>query len=335
MFFSQTRVPAIERAVRATGAVDAVAPAIIAPVALQNTRSRRTEARVSLYAGRGRLRRRSASTPWRPARVYLNRTRPRSSPPAPATRCECSPAPARPPCAWPAIVAHDGNGGDGAAVMLPLARAQTLLGVEGQVRYVLVSNRGDETSGAALTDRVRASRSPPGLELQDVKRDGLELADQQGDVFMSIFTTFGSFSIVAGVLLIFLIFVMLSAERRTELGIARADRHAPRARRRRCSSSKASPMTSARPRSVRRSASPSRSGWSRCWRARWARPSSSSCASSRPRSLVIAYALGVLLTFVVVALSAWRVSVLNIVAAVRGMPEPVAAAAAAGASGSA
>ena len=70
--------------------------------------------------------------------------------------------------------------------------------------------------------RTRAALAPLGLELQDVKRDGLELADEQGDVFMSIFTTFGSFSIVAGVLLIFLIFVMLSAERRAELGIARA-----------------------------------------------------------------------------------------------------------------
>ena len=39
---------------------------------------------------------------------------------------------------------------------------------------------------------------------------------------MSVFTTFGSFSIAAGILLIFLIFVMLSAERRSELGIARA-----------------------------------------------------------------------------------------------------------------
>ena len=39
---------------------------------------------------------------------------------------------------------------------------------------------------------------------------------------MSIFTTFGSFSIAAGILLIFLIFVMLAAERRSELGIARA-----------------------------------------------------------------------------------------------------------------
>ena len=39
---------------------------------------------------------------------------------------------------------------------------------------------------------------------------------------MSLFTTFGTFSIVAGILLIFLIFVMLAAERRGELGIARA-----------------------------------------------------------------------------------------------------------------
>ena len=36
-----------------------------------------------------------------------------------------------------------------------------------------------------------------------------------------MFTTFGS-SIAAGILLIFLIFVMLAAERRGELGIARA-----------------------------------------------------------------------------------------------------------------
>ena len=37
-----------------------------------------------------------------------------------------------------------------------------------------------------------------------------------------MFTTFGSFSIAAGILLIFLIFIMLAAERRAELGIARA-----------------------------------------------------------------------------------------------------------------
>jgi putative ABC transport system permease protein len=39
-------------------------------------------------------------------------------------------------------------------------------------------------------------------------------------------------------------------------------------------------------------------------------------------SVIVAYALGVLLTFLVVAFSAWRVSVLNIVTAVRGLPDP-------------
>ena len=61
-----------------------------------------------------------------------------------------------------------------------------------------------------------------GLQIDPAKRDALEAADQQGNAFMSLFTTFGSFSIFAGFLLIFLIFVMLAAERRGELGIARA-----------------------------------------------------------------------------------------------------------------
>jgi putative ABC transport system permease protein len=42
------------------------------------------------------------------------------------------------------------------------------------------------------------------------------------------------------------------------------------------------------------------------------------------RSIVVAYAIGVLLTFVVVGVSAWRVSRLNIVSAVRNLPEPPA-----------
>ena len=40
------------------------------------------------------------------------------------------------------------------------------------------------------------------------------------------------------------------------------------------------------------------------------------------RSVVVAYALGVLLTFVVVTISAWRVSRLNIVTAIRNLPDP-------------
>jgi hypothetical protein len=41
-----------------------------------------------------------------------------------------------------------------------------------------------------------------------------------------------------------------------------------------------------------------------------------------PRSLAIGFALGVILTFVVVAVSAWRVSVMTISTAIRNLPEP-------------
>ena len=50
----------------------------------------------------------------------------------------------------------------------------------------------------------------------------MDLANQAGSLFVSFFTTFGLFSIAVGLLLIFLIFSMLAAERKSEMGIARA-----------------------------------------------------------------------------------------------------------------
>src|SRR5204863_7924005 len=75
---------------------------------------------------------------------------------------------------------------------------------------------------AAVEQRLQAVIRGHGLETQPVKHDGLKAADDAGNAFMQMFTTFGSFSIAAGILLIFLIFVMLAAERRTEMGVARA-----------------------------------------------------------------------------------------------------------------
>ena len=171
-------------------------------------------------AARSRLR------TWGPTRSTSIATRPRSSTRAPAT----GPAPRR---------RRDGAGLGRRQSSTTTARAATA--PPSCCRW-----RGPDAARARGRDPLRrwsptAATRPPappspkpscggraprlaplGLELQDVKRDGLEVADEQGDVFMSIFTTFGSFSIVAGMLLIFLIFVMLSAERRAELGIARA-----------------------------------------------------------------------------------------------------------------
>ena len=61
-----------------------------------------------------------------------------------------------------------------------------------------------------------------GLHIDPVKQDGLDQADKQGASFLSMFSTMGTFTVSAGVLLIFLVFVMLAAERRGEMGTARA-----------------------------------------------------------------------------------------------------------------
>ena len=49
-----------------------------------------------------------------------------------------------------------------------------------------------------------------------------EIAEQVGNIFFTFFTFFGSFSVIVGLLLIFLIFVLLASERQQEMGIARA-----------------------------------------------------------------------------------------------------------------
>ena len=56
----------------------------------------------------------------------------------------------------------------------------------------------------------------------DFKHDALSMADEAGSATTSFFLVFSLFSIGVGVLLIFLIFVMLAAARRSEMGMARA-----------------------------------------------------------------------------------------------------------------
>lgn len=56
----------------------------------------------------------------------------------------------------------------------------------------------------------------------DVKRLGVERADQYASALTAIFGTLGLFSIATGALLIVLVFTLLSTERRTEMGVLRA-----------------------------------------------------------------------------------------------------------------
>ena len=60
------------------------------------------------------------------------------------------------------------------------------------------------------------------LRVEESKNQGVKLAETVASGVTNIFSIFGSFSIMVGMLLIFLVFVLLAAARSTELGMARA-----------------------------------------------------------------------------------------------------------------
>ena len=162
----------------------------------------------------------------------------------------------------------------------------------------------------------------------DIKKQVLDQADQAGSGVTSIFIIMGLFSIMVGVLLIFLIFVMLAAARRSEMGMARA----VGAKRRHLIQMFIFEGTSYSLVSgavgvllglgasfiivfmVNRIFQSGGSG---------APENFTMFAHFELRSAVVAYCLGMVITLATVGISAYRVSRLNIVAAVRGLPPPV------------
>ena len=74
----------------------------------------------------------------------------------------------------------------------------------------------------AATEKLEAFLEGQPYEVEPIKADGIEEAELLANFFTTFFVIFGLFSIAAGVLLIFLIFIMLAAERKPEMGMARA-----------------------------------------------------------------------------------------------------------------
>jgi putative ABC transport system permease protein len=328
----------VDRALKGSELVDGVTPAIVDWVAVQNVTARATEPRVGVFApdpgrleGFGRLTYRDGRPAslggLGPGSVFVNVQAADKLDASDGHRVAVLARGRAFEATVAGIVEFRGTGTDGAAILLPLAAAQRALGLDREVTHIFVSNRGGETSGVARTDavveRLRPVLEPYGLEAQPVKRDRLEAADEAGNAFMQMFTTFGSFSIAAGILLIFLIFVMLAAERRTEMGVARAigtrrghlvqtflfegvfyDVVAAA-----LGALLGIGVSLAMVGGVSHAFATDSDSLQVVW-------------SIRPQSVVVAYMLGVLLTLAVVALSAWRVSVVNIVTAIRNLPDP-------------
>ena len=95
--------------------------------------------------------------------------------------------------------------------------------------FTFVSNTGGVESGNKHSDAVaaklKAALGPlasQGTSVEKPKQDVLKAAEQAGNGLGSLFLFIGSFSIIAGVLLLVNIFVMLAEERKSELGMLRA-----------------------------------------------------------------------------------------------------------------
>jgi putative ABC transport system permease protein len=217
------------------------------------------------------------------------------------------------------------NPASSTSMVMPLQRLQERVGERDKINTVLITHRGPAVEGAVGTDTTIDNLKPlleeNDLKAEPVKKDAIDQADSGGETFTSIFLLFGQFSVAAGVLLIFLIFVMLAAERKHELGIARAvgmrRGHLMRmfAFEGALYALLASALGSVAGVGV---------GWLmvRVIGKAFAGSGFEISFATSPQNVVIAFCLGMVLTFAVVLISSWRVSRLNVVRAIRDIPDP-------------
>ncbi len=188
---------------------------------------------------------------------------------------------------------------------------------------IYVANRGGGTKSVALsqtvTDEIRQV-IPPWVDVDQVKANGVQAAQTAQDILSRIFVLFCLFALAIGLLLIFLIFVLLAAERRAEMGMARAigiqrghlvlmyvfegaiyDLCASFVGLAAGVGLGALLVTNVEP-----------------ILARYDFPLT---LTFQPRSMIIAYCLGAIFTFLSVTLSAWLISRMTIADALRNLPE--------------
>tara|TARA_B100000700_G_scaffold150700_1_gene167340 strand:- start:2552 stop:5836 length:3285 start_codon:yes stop_codon:yes gene_type:complete len=164
------------------------------------------------------------------------------------------------------------------------------------------------------------------LEEKDVtvlftKSELIEIANTVGSIFVTFFLAFGLFSIGAGLMLIFLTFIMLAAERNSEMGMARA-----------IGMKRINLTESFIAEGIGYDLGSALIGAFLGLGVSYGLIQALSQAFSdfgvtlafnmQPQSLIIAYTSGAVLTFITVVFASWRAANLNIVRAIRNIPEP-------------
>src|SRR5829696_2098829 len=219
------------------------------------------------------------------------------------------------------------NPASDASMVMQLGELQKLVGEKASINEVLITHRGPTIEGAAYTketvDEIKPVLTANNLQADPVKKDAVEGADTRGEIFFTLFVLFGQFSVAAGMLLIFLIFVMLAAERKKELGIARAvGMQRSNLIRTFVFEGALYALAAGALGSVAgvgvgwvmvRLIGRGFAGGSEDFRIAFA---------TSAQNVVLAFCMGMVLTFIVVLVSSWRVSRLNVVRAIRDIPEP-------------
>lgn len=208
---------------------------------------------------------------------------------------------------------------------MPLGTLQTLLDRPGEISVIALSNAGNSKAGEKLTDNVVAHFAPAlegqGLGIDTIKQDRVEDATLIGSNFTQIFVVLSMFSVISGVLLIILIFTMLASERRTEMGIERAIGTQRRQLIHQFVSEGAGYSFGAGLIGVTLGALAA-VGIAQGMKIVFGSYAPIE-AHITPRSLIVAYALGMAITFLTVVAASWKISRVNIVAAVRDIPDMV------------
>lgn len=231
-----------------------------------------------------------------------------------------------------AIVADGGLAGGSPYI---LAQNKTFLKIEGKtdaISQVYISLRNDnDSNGVDVSEQVQYKLRTAlhngdsfgftsGLSVNEVKEQGVKLSTLENNIFSRIFDLFALFSLAVGLLLIFLIFVLLAAERRAEMGMARAIG----VQRRHLvlmylfEGTVYDLISSFVGLLIGMGAGVLLALFLAPILARFNFPLK---IVLQPRSLVIAYCLGVIFTFFSIGVSAWLVSRMTVVDALRNLPE--------------
>jgi putative ABC transport system permease protein len=117
------------------------------------------------------------------------------------------------------------TGAQTTGMVMPIEQLRAITG-EDAISMVAISNTGTTydslENGEEIFSMLTAEFEGDPIGVNAIKQDTLDQAALASSAFTSLFVVFGLFSIGVGILLIILIFSMLAAERRSEMGMARA-----------------------------------------------------------------------------------------------------------------